>query len=571
MSKQLHIGQGFSLPLDAVTRRLAFVGTVGSGKTYGATKLAEEMHDAGAQIVVLDPVGVWYGLRLLADGKSPGIPIKVFGGLNGDIPLEATGGALVADFIADTGASVIIDVSQFEYDTDKAKFATDFASRFFFRKKAKPSAVHLFLEECQEFVPQNPERGEERMLHAFNRIWKIGRNFGIGGSLISQRPQEVNKKALNLTQCLFAFQTLGTHERKAIESWIQDKALDLDIANDLPKLKVGQPHVWAPAWLGISEGIKIAEKRTFNASSTPTVGDAGKRVVLAPIDLDRLSKEMLATVERAKESDPAILKKRIADLTRQVQTLQLPGRKPAGNESEMKALVERTEREMARYQRDTKAFIENYRAGVQKAAAGAITAITSAGKILQELNGIQPKAPEMVVMKALKSETHQPVRAPMISTPLSENGELPIGERRILIAICQYGKIRRQQLTVLTSYTRSSRNTYLQKLGAKGFIEMRGGEIWPTNAGIGALGSGYEPLPTGQELIDYWKKRLPTGEAKIFSVLVEQYPESIDRERLGELTEYTRSSRNTYLQKLGAKELIEVSGQTVKASPRLFE
>jgi len=45
-------------------------------------------------------------------------------------------------------------MSQFESDADKARFAQAFADRFFFRKKAAPSAVHLFIEEAQEFVPQ---------------------------------------------------------------------------------------------------------------------------------------------------------------------------------------------------------------------------------------------------------------------------------------------------------------------------------------------------------------------------------------------------------------------------------
>ena len=41
------------LPVDAVTQKLAFLGRTGSGKTYGATKLAELMLGAGAQIVAL--------------------------------------------------------------------------------------------------------------------------------------------------------------------------------------------------------------------------------------------------------------------------------------------------------------------------------------------------------------------------------------------------------------------------------------------------------------------------------------------------------------------------------------
>ena len=51
----LVISDTMSLPLEAVTRKLAFIGGTGGGKSYAATKLAEEMHTQGAQIVVLDP------------------------------------------------------------------------------------------------------------------------------------------------------------------------------------------------------------------------------------------------------------------------------------------------------------------------------------------------------------------------------------------------------------------------------------------------------------------------------------------------------------------------------------
>jgi len=196
--KKLKLADELALPLEAVTQKLAWIGTTGSGKTYGASKLAELMWDAGAPFIALDPVGVWYGLRLAADGKKPSdITIPIFGGLHGDVPLEPTGGALLADLIIDRGISAVLDVSQFETDADKARFATGFGQRFFFRKKATPSAVHLFIEECQEFIPENEQRGEEHMKHAFIRMQKIGRNFGIGTSLITQRPQDVSKKALS--------------------------------------------------------------------------------------------------------------------------------------------------------------------------------------------------------------------------------------------------------------------------------------------------------------------------------------------------------------------------------------
>lgn len=313
--KTLHIAKNFPLPNKTVTQKLAWLGTTGSGKTYGASKLAEEFWNIGAQFVTIDPVGVWYGLRLSKDGKKPSsIEIPIFGGLHGDVPLEPTGGAFLANLVVDNDLSCIIDVSQFESDAEKARFAADFADRLFFRKKAAPSAMHLFLEECQEFVPQNPQRGEERMLHAFVRMQKLGRNFGIGSSYITQRPQEVNKKALNMAQTLFVFRVTGTHERTSIEKWIEDKSLDESIAQDLPKIPTGHCHVWSPEFLKVSEMIHISEKETFNASATPEVGAAAKKRELAPIDLEKVRVEMAATIEKAKQDDPKLLRKRIFDL-----------------------------------------------------------------------------------------------------------------------------------------------------------------------------------------------------------------------------------------------------------------
>ncbi len=70
-SKQIKLAPDLILPMRAVTEKFAFLGRTGSGKTYGASKMAEEMLFHGAQIIVVDPMGVWYGLRLDADGKKP--------------------------------------------------------------------------------------------------------------------------------------------------------------------------------------------------------------------------------------------------------------------------------------------------------------------------------------------------------------------------------------------------------------------------------------------------------------------------------------------------------------------
>lgn len=592
----LKLARDLSLPVEAVTEKLGFLGRTGSGKTYAAQKLAEEMHKSGVQFVVLDPVGVWYGLRLAADGKKPGLPVPVLGGLKGDIPLEPHAGALIANLVVDRGTSVIIDVSQFESDADKARFARDFAERFFFRKKASPSAVHVFLEECQEFVPQNPQREEARMLHAFTRLFKIGRNFGVGGSLISQRPQEVNKKVLNLTELLFCFQLTGPQERKVIEGWIAEKGIDEDIAGELPKLEVGHPHVWSPAWLKISKVISIGEKWTFDASSTPKVGKRAAVRELSPIDLKELAKEMTATIERAKAEDPRLLRQRIAELERAAKKPAMRVNVPTADKRTaalQKALEEAVkfiiEIEAKGFSKESKQPVR--KGEIEKALADAAKSVEASierhmERRGQELAALSRESHRMIkrLTSLLKDDVNvkidvrhqQPFTvSPAVARSPRTNGDdrssLPPGEHATLKAVLQYPGLERGRLSVLTGYKRSSRDAYIARLVQKGYVEAQGQNLHPTQAGQAAMPS-FEPLPTGSALAAYWQQRLPEGERKTLDVILSGGMESIPREKIDNQTGYKRSSRDAYLARLKARGLVIFGSRGfVRASVELFD
>lgn len=101
----IRLAREIRLPLDAVTQGLAFLGRRGAGKTYAAGVLVEGLLEAHAQVVVFDPVGNWYGLRVASDGKAKGFEIPVFDGEHGDVPLEPGAGALLADLIVENGIS----------------------------------------------------------------------------------------------------------------------------------------------------------------------------------------------------------------------------------------------------------------------------------------------------------------------------------------------------------------------------------------------------------------------------------------------------------------------------------
>jgi DNA helicase HerA-like ATPase len=62
----------------------------------------------------------------------------------------------------------------------------------------------LVIEESQLIIPQFTGGGDvARMVGIYEEIIRLGRNYGIGCTMISQRPQSVNKEVLNQTECLF--------------------------------------------------------------------------------------------------------------------------------------------------------------------------------------------------------------------------------------------------------------------------------------------------------------------------------------------------------------------------------
>jgi hypothetical protein len=171
--------------------------------------------------------------------------------------------------------------------------------------------------------------------------------------------------------------------------------------------------------------------------------------------------------------------------------------------------------------------------------------------------------------------THAAPPAPVVHRPVptpSVNGKLPIGEEKILSACIQFPVgVTRQQLTVLTTFKRSTRDAYIARLKEKGYLYISGEDVIATDAGMSVLPDA-QPLPTGQALRDHWAQNLPAGERKIFDLICEKYPEPVSRDVISEATGFKRSTRDAYLSRMSAKLLFSEAGRgMVRASGQLFE
>lgn len=561
---RMRLASNLEIPIEAVTRTFAVLGIRGSGKTNTAVVLSEELLKAQQQIIVLDPVDVWWGLRSSADGKESGFPVTILGGEHADLPLEPGAGSLIADFAVEQSASLVLSVRHLSIK-DQRHFATDLAERLYARKGQQEfrQPLHLIIDECDEFIPQRIPPGGERMFGAFDRIVRRGRASGIGVTMISQRAQVVNKDVLSQIETLVCHRVLHKLDRKALEAWIE--AHDVhgrrdEFLGSLASLGRGDAWVWSPEWLDLFERVHFRARETFDSSATPKAGArpvAPKR--MAPVDLAQLRERMTAILERAKTEDPRELRKRIAELE-----FQLKKKTPAAMDPEMLARA-RQEGERAAEKR------------LQPEIEHCKKAIADALRALQSVNGHRAAVQAKSIPEPQRV-TPPPDRLRHVEHKWHDSGtdvKMSSSERRILTVLAQYPQGRTDsQVAILAGYAVGSGNfnNLLSSLRSKGWAEGPRSALKITEAGFDAMGPGFEPLPTGRDLLEYWFRKLAKAERAILDQLAAAYPERLSDEQVAERTGYVAGSGNfnNAISRLRTLELLEGSRRELKASDALF-
>ncbi|NHC36891.1 helicase HerA-like domain-containing protein [Scytonema millei] len=537
MSK-LHIAPNLSIPLEAVTQTFAILAKRGAGKTYTALVIVEEMLEAGLQVVVIDPVGVCWGLRASVDGKSAGLPIIVLGGDRGDVEIEATWGAAIADFIIQEKQSVVIDLSNFS-NNEMVHLIADFAERLY-QKNRTP--LHLVLDEADSFAPQKPLPGEQRMLGAIDKIVRRGRARGLGVSLVSQRPAVINKNVLTQIEVLVALRTVSPQDRGAIENWIEVHGTQEQrnqLLNSLPSLSIGTAWVWSPGWLNIFQRVQVRQRRTFDSSATPKIGVALETPkVLAKVDLSALRQRFAAT------STPH-------QVNRQ------------GELERLKHLVVELERKLGEKYTAHPIFQD----GEVERLESAIRSLKYAGdqmlKIAQDLHSALS---HVSTSKVRQSSTHiittSAKKTKKATVAGSSNSDdryivLSASQQRILDALAAFDSlgetdIARNNVAVFAGQSPKSSGftNNLSRLRSQGLIEYPvGGYIALTDHGR-ILARPIASIESFAQLHTAWYNRLPVSQARILKALVERYPDAIDRQSLAELTGQSATSSG-YTNNLG--------------------
>jgi uncharacterized protein len=548
----LKIAPGCTLPLDAVTETFGILAKKGAGKSNAAVVMAEEMYDAGVPWVAIDPKGDWWGLRSSSDGQGAGLPIVVFGGRHGDVPLEPTAGALIADLVLEQNLTCVLDVSEFA-KADVRRFLLAFADRLYRQAEADP--IHLFLEEAHEYLPQRVMGEDAHLVNAWQRIVKQGRFKGLGCTLISQRSAALNKDVLTQVDTLIVLRTTSPQDRKAVRDWVDVHADAHDMLATLPSLESGEAWLWSPEFLGKLERIRFRRRRTFDSGATPKVGQKRRTpATLADVDLAAIKEQMAETIEKAKADDPKVLRGRIRDLEKQVangpQTTEVRVEVPVLPDevvSKIESTFDRLSLAVTEWAEELRTANDLVDQVVDQSHS--IRALLRQGHRDSSKTSLpsRPRA-DAGQTRTAASTPASARRAPATraSTPpagqgTTTEGDVRLGktERTILAVLAEHGPRTHGQLALLSGYSpkASTIGVSLGKLRKAGYV-ADGQPITATQDGLDWLGD-YEPLPTGQALIDYWRNKFGLTEQRVLDAVLSCYPDTTSQAEVAEITGYS--------------------------------
>lgn len=596
MSKKIIIGKsesgakvGFDLA-TLITTRLLIQANSGAGKSYLLRKLMEELFGF-IQIICIDPEGEFSTLR-----EKYGF---VLVGKGGETPADTRTAAAVAEKLLELKASAICDLYEMKA-AERHVWVKNFLDAMIDAPKKLWHPVMVIVDEAQLFCPEQKIGGDSVAKASMIDLTTRGRKRGYCPVWATQRLAKVDKDA---TSSLLNRLVGGTFEDVDIK-----RALDLlSVASEDKKAVAQQLRTMDPGFFFAFGRAVSKERLLFRVSEVQT------------------SHPQPGSAKHAAEPPP--LPDKIKELLPKLADLPKEAAEKAKNEAELRAVVQRLERELRDVKRaapvvpavpvvkgisqgelerqvktaaatasaQTKKELEEKAelivGEIQAAFNEAALRLKAAQNMLPNVRGVFRgfKAPAPVLPRTIEAVTpvHSPPTRPSSLPPPSRRVSLPPLDgaasngqqlnstaRKLLGILAQWSPegMSRAQLAAfagIKSNTGSFGNR-MSELRVPGYIREEGDRIFATDAGIEAAGVDIQPAPrTTDEVLAIWRGKLNSTAFRMLEILAAEGGRAIARAELAERAgvQPNTGSFGNRLSELRSARLLVDQGGAVAANP----
>jgi len=575
----------FVFPKSVLEHHVAVLGKTGSGKTSTAKLLIEQVvADGNSRVCVLDTVkSDWWGVISSADGKRPGLPFHILGGPHGHVPIHESAGRAVAEIVASGELRhSIIDMAEFAPGGGN-NFFTDFAPALLRHMRG---VLYLVIEEAHELAPKERSglNKENMAIHFAKKLATAGRSKGIRLLVITQRIQALHNAVLGSCETLIAHRLTAPADQSPVIAWLRantTKEIADTISQGLAGLRKGM------AWLVSGEAqlfqrIEFQRISTYDNTATPTEEGRKRSVASAPVDQDRLRSIIGEAVKEAEANDPTKLKRRIAELERELARKPVQVQVPGAEKTITKrvevpvvksAVAARVESAIKRIDELGVRFGDSVKAMAEAAQSLAVQ-LRDARR-----EGEPAPARPAAVARLPQYRPPPPARAPKpAEAPNTEADVDGIGNahQRVLDSIAWWATVGvgapdKGSVAFIAGYTVSGNfKNLVGTLRTHNLIEYPdAGKVRLTSAGEAA--ANYPERPgTLEDLHDAVRAKLRDAQLKLLNVVIAEHPRAMTKEELAERAGYTVSGNfKNILGSLRSLGLVTKKGP-IAATPLLF-
>lgn len=587
---------------NIIKSRFLFEGDSGSGKSHGMTGMIEGT-DGKAQRIIIDPEGEYFPLkdsfRFLLVGKKTDLVTP-----NLELDMDDIYVDKLIKKLIENSVDTIIDLS--EFTDEAAHFFKIFKKAVFKYAKYMKRPLLIFVDEAQLFAPEKGQ-GNEESLKAMMELAKQGRKRGIGLICGTQAIADFSKNVVRQLRTRFIGNCTFDNDIKAAAHTL---GFGKDRESELKDL--GEKHHFFVSTNGGHITINGKKPKSilkiifnknktklydFDFNSTKKFKEKDSKVIQDMLsgfsDINQEIKDELTEKEQLQKdnNEKSRLvqeqKIKILQLERQ-QPKQDPqaterayqkGWKDAGIESkkkfdgkiiEIKQIFNNIIKNASEFPRTIDAIVSKDGMGITLSPTKLSGIIIPESKKSQlEDNAatgptILPKSPKY---------TSPSITSPLTSAITNEN----IGkcEKSILETLAKFNKpCSRVKIGVFSGYSSKSGgfSNSISRLKSLGYLTAENGTLTLTDLGAAQV-VFVKPLPsTNDEILSFWVNKVGKCPGAILEQLVPVYPNSLSREEVGSLTNYSSTSGgfSNAVSKLKTLGLIDASNGQLKASKEMF-
>ena len=334
---KIQIADNFALDLHShlIDRGLAILGMRGSGKSWTAGVVAEELASKGIPFIVIDLMGEYYSLREKFPVLIAALGTPKYADIKGVTPDQA---GAIAESVVKSGISLILDL---KYGTMLERFAflAPFLEALYHTEESLKRPLVLIIDEAHRITP---EKGviKLREVQKFQRkveYWvyetgATGRHYGIGFVVVARRVAEISKMTLTQCELKLALRVVDPVDLERLREY----GLPTEILNQVKRFKPGDAVVIGleePRIIHVKQRICSHGARTPLAKpvETPDLAKAVKelakllkapRVQIPPDSIRREEFEEIQGELEARREQVERMENTISSLKREILALQ---------------------------------------------------------------------------------------------------------------------------------------------------------------------------------------------------------------------------------------------------------